>query len=81
MLAQISQGESFLRALGLRELRVRHHGGSARIEIREEDLGKVSSPQMIHTISEELKKLGFDSVTLDLAGYRSGVFNEGLQKK
>jgi pyridinium-3,5-biscarboxylic acid mononucleotide sulfurtransferase len=81
MLAQISQGESFLRALGLRELRVRHHGGSARIEIREEDLGKVSSPQMIHTISEELKKLGFDSVILDLAGYRSGVFNEGLQKK
>jgi len=81
MLAQISRGESFLRSLGLRELRVRHHGGSARIEIREEDLDKITSPRMIQTISEELKRLGFDSVMLDLAGYRSGVFNEGLQRK
>ena len=81
MLAQISRGESLLRSLGLRELRVRHHGGSARIEIREEDLSKISSPSTIQTISEELKKLGFDSVMLDLAGYRSGVFNEGLQRK
>jgi len=81
MLAQISRGESFLRSLGLRELRVRHHGGSARIEIREEDLDKIASPRMIQTISEELKRLGFDSVMLDLAGYRSGVFNEGLQRK
>ena len=81
MLAQISRGESFLRSLGLRELRVRHHGGSARIEIREEDLDKIASPRIIQTISEELKRLGFDSVMLDLAGYRSGVFNEGLQRK
>jgi len=81
MLAQISQGESLLRSLGLRELRVRHHGGSARIEIRAEDLSQISSPQTIRTISEELKKLGFDSVMLDLAGYKSGVFNEGLQRK
>ncbi|MBI3799729.1 MAG: ATP-dependent sacrificial sulfur transferase LarE [Deltaproteobacteria bacterium] len=81
MLAQIAQGESVLRALGLRELRVRHHGKSARIEIREGDLSKISSAGTIQTISEELKKLGFASVMLDLAGYRSGVFNEGLQKK
>jgi len=81
MLAQISQGEYFLRSLGFRELRVRHHGGRARIEIREEDLRKVSSPGMIQAISEKMKELGFGSVMLDLAGYRSGVFNEGLQRK
>jgi len=81
MLAQISQGESLLRSLGLRELRVRHHGGSARIEIRAEELSQISSPQTIRTINEGLKKLGFDSVMLDLAGYKSGVFNEGLQRK
>jgi len=81
MLAQISQGESLLRSLGLRELRVRHHGGSARIEIRAEELSQISSPQTIRTIHEGLKKLGFDSVMLDLAGYKSGVFNEGLQRK
>jgi len=81
MLAQISQGESLLRSLGLRELRVRHHGGSARIEIRAEELSQLSSPQTIRTIHEGLKKLGFDSVMLDLAGYKSGVFNEGLQRK
>lgn len=81
MLAQISQGEYFLRSLGFRELRVRHHGGRARIEISEGDLRKVSAPGTIQAISEKMKELGFGSVMLDLAGYRSGVFNEGLQRK
>jgi len=81
MLAQISHGEEFLRSLGLRELRVRHHGRSARIEIKEEDLVKISSPAIIQKIDKKMKELGFVSVMLDLEGYRSGVFNEGLQKR
>lgn len=81
MLAQIAKGEAFLRSLGLRELRVRHHGRSARVEITEEDLVKISSSVMIQKIGEKIKDLGFASALLDLGGYKSGVFNEGLQKK
>ncbi|MBI3301073.1 MAG: ATP-dependent sacrificial sulfur transferase LarE [Deltaproteobacteria bacterium] len=79
MLAQIAQGETFLRSLGFKELRVRHHGQSARIEIGIDDFSKMASPEMIKTVGEYLRKLGFASAMLDMGGHRSGVFNEGLQ--
>jgi len=78
MLAQIAHGEAFLRSLGLKELRVRHHGSSARIEIASVDFPKVLSPEVIRTIAAEMKLLGFTAVKLDMAGYTSGVFNAGL---
>jgi uncharacterized protein len=77
MLSQIAQGESFLHRFGLSELRVRHHGRSVRIEIVREEIARVSSPAALRVIREEMKRLGFASVLLDLEGYRSGVFNEG----
>ena len=80
MLAQIAQGEAFLRSLGLKELRVRHHGSSARIEIATEDFPKVLPPEVIRTIAARLRRLGFTAVRLDMAGYTSGVFNVGLQR-
>ena len=80
MLAQIAQGEAFLRSLGLKELRVRHHGGSARIEIATADFPKVLPPEVIRTIAARLRQLGFTAVRLDMAGYTSGVFNVGLQR-
>ena len=80
MLAQIAQGEAFLRSLGLKELRVRHHGGSARIEIATADFPKVLPPEVIRTIAARLRRLGFTAVRLDMAGYTSGVFNVGLQR-
>lgn len=75
MLSQIARGESFLRSLGVEELRVRHHGQSARIEINTEEFTKISSPKTMLTIANKLKELGFSSTMLDLAGHRSGVFN------
>jgi uncharacterized protein len=81
MLSQISQGESFLRSLGFKELRVRHHSKSARLELREEDLTKITTSEMIKRIDKKIKEIGFTSVLLDLEGYRSGVFNEGLHSK
>jgi uncharacterized protein len=78
MLSQIAQGESFLRSLGFKELRVRHHGKSARIEIGVEDFPQISSPPVIRLVGRQLKQLGFTSVTLDIEGHRSGVFNQGL---
>ncbi|MBM4257009.1 MAG: ATP-dependent sacrificial sulfur transferase LarE [Deltaproteobacteria bacterium] len=80
MLSQIAQAEAFIRALGFRELRVRHHATSARIELHREDLQKALSPSVISSFRNELKQQGFTSVLLDLEGYRSGVFNETIQK-
>lgn len=80
MLSQISHAEALIRSLGFRDLRVRHHDTSARIELIPEDLQKVSSPSVISSFKEGLKQQGFATVLLDLEGYRSGVFNEGIRK-
>jgi PP-loop superfamily ATP-utilizing enzyme len=45
-----------------------------------EDLQRASSPSVIFSFKEGLKQKGFTSVLLDLEGYRSGVFNEGIRK-
>ncbi len=74
-LSQIAQGEQLLRSFGIKELRVRHHGKSARIEIAQEDLLKLSDPGVIHTIRSGMRAIGFSSVLLDLEGYKGGVFN------
>jgi pyridinium-3,5-biscarboxylic acid mononucleotide sulfurtransferase len=79
MLAQIAQSEAFLRRLGFGELRVRHYGNSARIEIHKKDLTKLSIP-MINHMREGIKSLGFASVKLDIGGYRSGGLNDGIQR-
>jgi uncharacterized protein len=78
MLSQIARGESVLRTFGLSDLRVRHHGQSVRIEIAREEIVRVASPAALRVIREEMKRLGFASVLLDLEGHRSGVFNEGV---
>lgn len=80
MLSQISQAEALIRSLGFRDLRVRHHDTCARIELIPEDLRKASSPSVISSFKEGLKQQGFATVLLDLEGYRSGVFNEGIRK-
>lgn len=78
ILAQIAQGESMLRSLGFKELRVRHHGRNARIEFDREELAKIS-PSVVNHIRESMKKIGFSSVMLDIGGYRRGRLNEGIQ--
>ena len=77
MLSQIARAESFIRAQGFQELRVRHHGTTARIEIRKEDFAHLSVAT-VEAMQHELKDYGFPSSVLDMEGYRSGVFNEGL---
>lgn len=78
MLSQIARGESMLRSLGFRELRVRYHGGSARIEVDSEEFQKISPP-VVNYIRENMKKIGFSSVMLDVGGYKRGRLNEGIQ--
>ena len=74
-LAQVERAEALLRDLGLRELRVRHHGETARIEVPLGDLARLTEPGVRSRIVEGLKLLGFRWVTLDLDGLRSGNLN------
>jgi uncharacterized protein len=74
-LAQVEAGEERLRALGFRQIRVRHHGDLARLEIAPEELERALDPQMAKALVEAIKPLGFRWVSLDLVGYRLGSLN------
>lgn len=80
-LKRVESAESFLRSLGFREFRVRHHGDTARIEIREEDMPVMLDPGVRTSVAEKLKALGYKFITLDLEGFRSGRMNEGKAKE
>ena len=77
-LAQVEEGEERLRALGFRQVRLRHHGEIARVEIAPEELDRALDPVMGSRIRDAIKPLGFDFVALDLEGYRTGSLNTGL---
>jgi uncharacterized protein len=77
-LAQVEEGEERLRALGFRQVRLRHHGEMARVEIDPSELSRALDPAVGHAILEAIKPLGFRYVALDLEGYRTGSLNEVL---
>jgi len=79
-LNQIEQAEDFLRSLGFVEFRVRHHDTVARIEVHPNDFTKLTSDETREKVLEKLKSLGFQYVTLDLQGFRSGSLNESLSE-
>jgi pyridinium-3,5-biscarboxylic acid mononucleotide sulfurtransferase len=80
ILQTIQKAEDHLRVLGFRQVRVRHHGDTARIEIDPEDFGRLLSENIASRITSDLKQLGFTYVCLDLEGYRTGSMNEGISK-
>jgi len=75
VLEQVERGEESLRQLGFRELRVRHHGELARVEIARNELQRALTMEMLDAITSALKQAGFKYVTLDCAGFRSGSMN------
>ncbi|MEW6662334.1 MAG: ATP-dependent sacrificial sulfur transferase LarE [Bacillota bacterium] len=75
-LVMIGQAEDYLRGLGLRQLRVRHHGTVARIEVLPQDFQLIF--EKAGEIAAALKQIGYTYVTLDLDGFRSGSMNETL---
>jgi pyridinium-3,5-biscarboxylic acid mononucleotide sulfurtransferase len=78
-LKQVDEGEIFLRGLGLcRQLRVRHHGTVARLEVEPEAVDRFINAQTRERIAEYFKKLGFQFVALDLEGYRMGSLNREI---
>jgi pyridinium-3,5-biscarboxylic acid mononucleotide sulfurtransferase len=77
-LSQVEQAEAALHALGFPQVRVRHHGDLARVEIAIEDLSRALSMPVLESITAAIKPLGFLYVTIDTEGYRSGSMNQGL---
>lgn len=87
MLSRIERAESVVRAMGVRQLRVRHHSSSqdgqggdlARIEVEPADFQRLLARR--EELVAALKTLGYTYVTLDLAGFRSGSMNEVIKKR
>ncbi len=77
-LAAVEAGEVALHDLGFRQVRVRHHGPLARVEIAPEEMQRALDPDMARRIGEAVKPAGFRWVALDLDGYRTGALNEVL---
>ncbi len=76
LLSRVERAEQYLHALGFRQLRVRHHGDLARIELDCHELPRLSSDrELMSRVAAELKKLGYRYVVLDLEGYRRGGAN------
>lgn len=79
-LTQVAQAEKFLHELGFKQVRVRHHGQIARIEVGPEEWGRLADLELRTLIQQKLREVGFLYVTLDLTGYRTGSLNEALRK-
>jgi uncharacterized protein len=75
VLEQVERAEESLRQLGFRELRVRHHGPLARVELARTELPRALTMEMLDAITGALKAIGFQFVTLDCQGFRSGAMN------
>jgi uncharacterized protein len=79
-LAAIENAEQFLIDLGFRQMRVRHHGDIARIELLPKDMKNIFENGLAAKIDGKLKELGFKYVALDLKGYTVGSLNSALDK-
>ena len=79
-LLKIKDAEEFLRQKGFRQLRVRYHGHTAKIEVTEESLKAFMEDELRRSVAKRFKEIGFTYVTLDLEGYRTGAMNEVLTR-
>ena len=77
-LKKVAEAERYLKSLGLKQVRVRHHSDSARIEVPKENIPLLFKKHK--EIIGKLKNLGYTYITVDLEGYRSGSMNEVLRR-
>ncbi len=75
-LRRIAQGESLLRGMGFGQVRLRHHGDVARVEVATEDLPRLLAER--EAVVDAVKGLGYVYVCADLGGYRRGSLNDGI---
>jgi uncharacterized protein len=78
-LKQVELAEGFLRGLGIRQVRVRHHDSLARIEVDPDEIAPVVEAR--EAIAARFKEIGYTHTALDLAGYRQGSMNEALKQR
>lgn len=78
-LRMVDRAEQMLLDLGFRQFRVRLHGKLARIEVFPEEIERLAAPEIREGLYARMKAVGFDYVTLDLGGYRTGSMNETLE--
>ena len=75
-LTKVDQSEAYIKSLGIRQVRVRTHGDSARIEVEVQEMSRILDSH--DEIVKALKKFGYKYVSLDLRGYKSGSMNDVL---
>ena len=75
LLGKVSSGESFIRSLGVKQVRLRHHDDIARIEVDETGFRTLLKMDNRRAAVEAVRKLGYKHVTIDLAGYQMGSLN------
>lgn len=74
-MAMVGDAENVLWALGFSQVRVRHHGETARIEVPEDEITRLWGKEIREDVVKKLKKIGYRYVTVDLEGYRTGSMN------
>jgi uncharacterized protein len=79
-LRMVQEAEGFLLERGFKEVRVRHHGSMARIEVGSGEQGKIMAEGLRQAIVDTFREIGFEHVALDLEGYLSGKMNRALGK-
>ncbi|MBI4383423.1 MAG: ATP-dependent sacrificial sulfur transferase LarE [Nitrospinae bacterium] len=77
-LAMIEHAEDFLISLGFKQMRVRHHGDIARIELPKEEIAAFFSGDIAGRVQRAFKEIGFKYVAVDIEGYRTGSLNEAV---
>ena len=79
-LKMIEKAEDFLLSMGFKQLRVRHHGETAKIELGQNEMPKFTM-DIENKVNDKFIELGFQSIYLDPKGYRMGSLNEVLKEK
>jgi len=77
-LAMVNHAEEYLVRLGFKQVRVRHHGDMARIEVAENERRKFFNLKLMNDVHKKFRRIGFAYCALDLHGYRTGSLNEVL---
>ena len=79
LLERVDRGERYLRKMGFRQVRLRHYNGLCRIEVPKADIPRLMG--MREQLIDKFKGLGYNYVTVDLEGFRTGSMNEVLRRK
>jgi uncharacterized protein len=80
-LSRIGRAEAALRALGFREVRVRHHGDIARIELSPPEISLLANTDLRQAVVKGVRAAGYKWATLDLSGFKSGSLNDGVVRR